>query len=129
MAGSVHTGLVDVLIGSHAHFKHPHGFPRDNGENAVQDETIHFFFDQDWYLVDLQTEVQHALRCFIGDMGSLDHFHELHDECRIEEMEVADLGGSIRNIRDAGTNNERTIRGQNGFGWSELIQIGEDFPL
>ena len=129
MTGAVYTGLVDIFVRGHAHFEHPEGFFLNDAENTVQNKAIHFLLDENGYFVDLQAEVHHALCRFIRNMGSLNNFNQLHDEGRVEEVEVAYLGGTIGGIGNSGAHDKGAVGGQNGVGRSNLVQIGKNFPL
>jgi len=62
-------------------------------------------------------------------MRPLDDFHQLHDQRRIEEVQVADLGGALGDVGNPGAHDEGAVGRQNGAGRSNLVQIGEDLAL
>ena len=59
--------------------------------------------DMDGNLPDLFTQLHRDLCRFIRYVGSLDDFHKFHNQGRVEEVQVADLGGTLGSVGDLGT--------------------------
>jgi len=78
---------------------------------------------------DFAAERHQDLSCFIGNMRALHNLNQLHNQCRIEEMEVDNLCGTAGCACDFRADNIRAVGSQNGVSRSNLVQIGEDFTL
>lgn len=71
----------------------------------------------------------HSTGSFLRGVGTLNHFHKLHDQCGVIEMHVAKPGGILEAIGKLGRYHVAGVRGNDGSFVRQLFQLAEQLGL
>ena len=93
---------VDILRRRHARVNKVAGLSCQSAEYAVYNKAIDFLLYKYRILFDRLGEFIYGVHRLLRSMGPLNDFNDLHDQCRIEEMQVQHIFRMFDRIAEAG---------------------------
>src|SRR5438876_7300251 len=126
MAERLLRGQVDLLEGGVALVDEESRLAAEGTEQPIRDEPLDLLLHQDRPLPDALRELDQQRRSFVRGVRTLHDLDDLHHHRRVEVMEVRDLRGTPRRVREQARNEGRGVSHEDRARRAEPIELGED---